>query len=479
MKSLPVLLLAYAVFSYAFPVDIEKKKEEENMKLFKEYVKNYYSSEKDGEPASKWKNNRLVVDKIKKVQQFMGLEVTGKLDSHTMNLIRKPRCGFPDIAEFSTFAGEPKWGKNILTYRILNYTPDLAPQDVDAAVKKAFKVWSSVTPLKFIRTYEGAADIMISFAIREHKDFIPFDGPGGTLAHAFAPGSTIGGDAHFDDEEDWTLKSEGINLFHVAVHEFGHSLGLFHSTHPDALMYPIYRKADLAVFPLHQDDINGIQYLYGKSSNPIENDTEFNWPGEPTGPKEPAVPNACNPELTLDAVTTFRGEIIFFKDKYFWRKHPAIKQVEFNVISSFWSQLSSGIDAAYEITDKDETFLFKGNEFWSVKGDAVLPGYPKKIHALGLSNDIKKIDAALYFANKRKIYYFVDNKIWSYDERRQSMDKKPKLIKNEFPGINGKVDAAFQNKNYYYFFHGKKQFEFDPNAKKVTRVLKTNFWFSC
>lgn len=35
MKSLPVLLLAYAVFSYAFPVDIEKKKEEENMKLFK------------------------------------------------------------------------------------------------------------------------------------------------------------------------------------------------------------------------------------------------------------------------------------------------------------------------------------------------------------------------------------------------------------------------------------------------------------
>uniref|UniRef100_A0A7M4FAZ2 Stromelysin-1-like n=1 Tax=Crocodylus porosus TaxID=8502 RepID=A0A7M4FAZ2_CROPO len=409
MKSLPVLLLAYAAFSYAFPADIGKKKEEENMQLFKEYVKNYYSSEKDGEPASEWKSNRLVVDKIKKVQEFMGLEVTGKLDSHTMNLIQKPRCGFPDTAEFSTFAGEPKWGKNILTYRILNYTPDLTAQDVDAAIKKAFKVWSSVTPLKFIRTYEGAADIMISFAIREHKDFIPFDGPGGTLAHAFAPGSTIGGDAHFDDEEDWTLKSEGINLFHVAVHEFGHSLGLFHSTHPDALMYPVYRKSDLAAFPLHQDDINGIQYLYGKSSNPIENDTEFNWPGEPTGPKEPAVPSACNPELTLDAVTTFRGEIIFFKDNSFF---------------VLWCQFSCPL------------VCFK-----------------------------------FFFCC---FYFFL-----SYDERSQSMDKKPKLIKNEFPGINGKVDAAFQNKNYYYFFHGKKQFEFDPNAQKVTRVLKTNFWFSC
>ena len=42
--------------------------------------------------------------------------------------------------------------------------------------------------------------------------------------------STQGGDAHFDDEEYWTMEEyKGTNLFQTAAHEFGHSLGLSHS----------------------------------------------------------------------------------------------------------------------------------------------------------------------------------------------------------------------------------------------------------
>lgn len=49
----------------------------------------------------------------------------------------------------------------------------------------------------------------------------------------------------------------------MAAHEFGHALGLDHSSVPEALMYPMYRYHEDS--PLHEDDIKGIQHLYGEA----------------------------------------------------------------------------------------------------------------------------------------------------------------------------------------------------------------------
>uniref|UniRef100_A0A8D2D1N2 Stromelysin-1 n=1 Tax=Sciurus vulgaris TaxID=55149 RepID=A0A8D2D1N2_SCIVU len=482
MKHLFILVLFCLPVCSAHPLNGAMKEEDPNMDFVQQYLEKYYNFAKDGNRVFRRKDSSSVVKKIQEMQKFLGLEMTGKLDSNTLEMIHKPRCGVPDVGHFSTFPDTPKWRKNHLTYRIVNYTPDLPRDAVDSAIEKALKVWEEVTPLTFSRVHEGEADIMISFAVGAHGDFYPFDGPGYNLAHAYSPGPGIYGDVHFDDDEQWTEDASGINLFLVAAHELGHSLGLYHSDNPEALMYPVYDSfVDLTRFRLSQDDVDGIQSLYGPApvapQDPVV-PTESS-PPEPS-PPEPGTPVACDPALSFDAVSTLRGEILFFKDRYLWRKSPWSLQPELHLISVFWPSLPSDLDAAYEDSSKDIVFIFKGNKFWAVRGSEVQAGYPKDIHILGFPPTIRKIDAAVSDKEKKKTYFFVEDKYWRFDENSQSMEKGfPRRIADDFPGVELKVDAVLQEFGFFYFFSGSSQFKFDPNAKMVTHILKSNSWLLC
>lgn len=79
--------------------------------------------------------------------------------------------------------------------------------------------------------------------------------------------SGISGDAHFDDDERYTVGTkDGINLDWVALHEFGHSLGLDHSNVRGSIMFPWYQGYKPTI-KLTEDDILGIQGIYGKFLN--------------------------------------------------------------------------------------------------------------------------------------------------------------------------------------------------------------------
>ncbi|XP_004626287.1 stromelysin-2 [Octodon degus] len=478
MKCLTIFALLCLPICSSYPLNGAAKEEDlDDLDFPQRYLEYYYNLGKDTKQVYRSKDNGPVIKKTQEMQKFLGLEVTGKLDLDTLEMMRKPRCGVPDVGQFHDFLGTPKWRKNHLTYRIVNYTQDLPREAVDSAIEKALRVWEEVSTLTFSRMHEGEADIMISFAVREHGDFYPFDGPGKSLAHAYPPGPGFYGDVHFDDDEKWTEDTSGTNLFLVAAHELGHSLGLFHSDDPEALMYPLYSSfRDLTQFRLSQDDVDGIQSLYGPP--PTSPDT----PVVPTesSPLESKIPAACDPALSFDAVSTLRGEILFFKDRYLWRKLHWKPQPEFHLISTFWPSLPSDLDAAYEVISKDTVFIFKGNKFWALRGSEVQAGYPKSIHTLGLPPAIQKIDAAVSDKEKKKTYFFTGDKYWRFDEKRQSMEQGfPRLIADDFPGVDGKVDAVVQSFGFFYFFSGSTQLEFDPNARMVTHIFKSNSWLLC
>lgn len=205
---------------------------------------------------------------IKQYQDFHGLSCSGALDKDTLASLGTKRCGVPDLGEYNTQGN--KWSSNNLTYGFQNYSPDnsLTQNEIKAAIAQAFALWAAETPLRFrLVNITDNPDIRIRFESGDHGDGSSFDGRGGTLAHAYYPppnGGALAGDAHFDEAESWTIKiptgTNKVDLVTVAAHEFGHSLGLRHSSVNQSLMFPSYSGPHRW---LHKDDKDGIKKIYG------------------------------------------------------------------------------------------------------------------------------------------------------------------------------------------------------------------------
>jgi Matrixin/Putative peptidoglycan binding domain len=205
---------------------------------------------------------------LRNFQTFYGLEPTGTLTLETLKLMRQPRCAVPDflpdelggpgIVDSDPFVfGGTTWPQASLRWFLSGGTPDLGTEA--SVVQTAFDTWGGLIPRTFVQqTSTTGSQFDVSWQTGDHGDGDSFDGAGTVLAHAFLPQD---GRVHFDDAESWGTSAGGGNtdLQSVALHEFGHALGLRHSGNHDAVMYAFISGERRTP---HEVDIKGMRSRY-------------------------------------------------------------------------------------------------------------------------------------------------------------------------------------------------------------------------
>ncbi|XP_075392822.1 matrix metalloproteinase-15 [Tenrec ecaudatus] len=459
---------------------------------------------------STMRSAQILASALAEMQRFYGIPVTGVLDEETKMWMKRPRCGVPDQFGVRVKANlrrrrkryaltGRKWNTYHLTFSIQNYTEKVGWHHSMEAVRRAFRVWEQVTPLVFQEVpYEDIrlrrqkeADIMILFASGFHGDSSPFDGMGGFLAHAYFPGPGMGGDTHFDADEPWTISNTDVhknNLFLVAVHELGHALGLEHSNDPLAIMAPFYQWMDTDNFRLPEDDLQGIQQLYGTPDGrpqptrplptpqrPGQPDHRPPRPPQPAPPAQPRAterPHQYGPDICdgdFDTVAMLRGEMFVFKGLWFWRvRHNRVLDNYPMPIGHFWRGLPGDISAAYERHDGRFVF-FKGDRYWLFREANLEPGYPQPLTSYGVGIPYNRIDTAIWWEPTGHTFFFQEDRYWRFNEETQHVDPGyPKPI-SVWQGVPVNPKGAFLSSDaaHTYFYKGTKYWKFDNERLRM------------
>ncbi|KAM4808097.1 stromelysin-3 [Rhinophrynus dorsalis] len=412
---------------------------------------------------------------------------------NAQNSWNPPRCGVPDIPpppdssigrnrqkRFVLSGG--RWEKTNLTYKIIRFPWQLSKVKVRRTLAEALRVWSEVTPLTFTEVQEGRADIIIEFTRYWHGDNLPFDGPGGILAHAFFPKTHREGDVHFDYDEAWTIgNSLGTDLLQVAAHEFGHVLGLQHSSVSKSLMSPFYTFR----YPLSlsADDKNGIQYLYGAPRPPTPAPTLMAEPNQTENESNEipsSEPDACFTDF--DAVSTIRGELFFFRSGYVWRLRGGKLQSGYPALASrHWRGIPETVDAAFE-DSVGNIWFFHGLQFWVFDGKLQASG-PFQLLEMGIS--ATRIQAAFMWGTdkNKKTYLFRGAEYWRLNTETRRVESWRSRSMGDWRGVPTSIDAAFQDEQgFAYFLRGRHYWKFDPVQVRVLegypRLISQDF-FNC
>ncbi|XP_017278660.1 matrix metalloproteinase-17b [Kryptolebias marmoratus] len=455
---------------------------------------------------------------IRTMQKFAGLKDTGVVDEETMALMKSPRCSLPDQDEPSKLLTNKEgkemrrkkravsmWTHRNINWRIHSYpsSSHLPREMIRSLVFYALRVWAEPTPLEFHEVgSREAADLQVDFLHGYHGDGYPFDGAGGAVGHAFFPSDPArAGGVHLDAEEQWAFRQpaiEGTDLFTVLVHEFGHALGLAHSSSRHSVMRPYYQGpvGDPLHFHLVHQDLEQITQLYGKRNELLPTDA-------PRRSAEPHLyhkthhyhhhhrhrhgPSVDRCNTSFDAVVQIRGETFFFKGLTMWRINRGHLVSDKGVsVRRLWKGLPPDLPRFHAVLERhlDHAIIFiSGSQFWLFRDLALQDGYPQPLtaHQMGgrLDGDDAASDDEEETAGSQQwglVWDPEQGPVWGRVGDPKEGDTWTQLLKEGVNGIITDSDGSvymFQGDSYWKFlFPGSAPLEGYPRSSAAD-------WLDC
>uniref|UniRef100_A0A7I4YD45 ZnMc domain-containing protein n=1 Tax=Haemonchus contortus TaxID=6289 RepID=A0A7I4YD45_HAECO len=408
---------------------------------------------------------------LKRFQRMFGIPQTGIMDQRTAELMAKPRCGVKDEPTMRFRQRRslpyPRWKMNKFTFLVTTWSRRLSAGAVDAVLSKAFKEWEKHADLDFRRAHDPVLDI--KFGVGSHHCEYPFTTQ--VLAHAFRPRSVefepnedpsrLIGDIHFNDDVPWAPDL----LFATAIHEIGHALGLPHVGDVNSIMYPILVEGQ----QFTREDIYTIQSLYGppprkerdnerlvvsrhETDGNLDREASQRSPQD-TDRQKDVRPHPCASEA--DAITTFRGEFIVFKDKWLWRVISNGREIYGpHLISNVFPDLPEKIDAAVEI--RGEIWIFSGNRYW-IYSERRLRSGPQPLSSLGLPENLQRIRLAYqwHYFKPPATYLWAERDYWKLDVNSRRVERSyARRISLNWKHVPQNATAAFSRDKELYFMQG-------------------------
>jgi hypothetical protein len=165
----------------------------------------------------------------------------------------------------------PKWPTQQVPYYVNPVNGDMSGADAIASIQAGANVWSAQSNADILPYYMGTTTG--SSLTKNGKNEVFFrDGSNGSLyaetywwynsRNELVDADIVFYDATYTFFSGSTGCSSGVYLVDAAAHEFGHVLGLGHSSLKAATMYPSMSKCSSSLRILDADDLAGIEALY-------------------------------------------------------------------------------------------------------------------------------------------------------------------------------------------------------------------------